>query len=119
MRCVKCGDRTEVLETVPKGSKNRRRRRCLNPHCQYRFTTVEVGVDVIQQEAESEALKRMRKMAPKGYDAEAIAAALAVDRRRDEIRRAARQRVERFEDEDNSLPDHLDDGGLRRELYGY
>lgn len=118
MRCVRCGDKTEVLETVPKGTKNRRRRRCLNPHCMYRFTTVEVSVDAVKQEAESEALKRMKQLSPPGYDAEAIAAALAVDRRKEEIRRRSRQRVERFEGEDTT-PDHLDGAGLRRELHGY
>lgn len=118
MRCVKCGDKTEVLETINKGTKNRRRRRCLNPHCQFRFTTLEVGVDAIKAEAEHEALKRMRQMSPPGYDAEAVAAALAVDRRREQIKRAARQRAERFEDEDTT-PEHLDGAGLRRELHGY
>lgn len=78
-----CGGRTEVLETASRKDHVRRRRRCLK--CNQRYSTIEVPVN-------DERLHKDSKTHT-GMDAEAIAAALAVDKRKDRIARKQRERA--------------------------
>lgn len=110
MKCLECEARTEVLETIQRPHGTRRRRRCLE--CEYRFTTTEVANDRMLDYA-----RDLFKKAGKGWpqDVEAVAAALAVDRRKKQI--AARQRRKEFEDYyGEHAPDHLEEWQLREEL---
>jgi transcriptional regulator NrdR family protein len=116
MRCVKCGEKTEVLETIGRGDFTRRRRRCLNPRCQHRFTTAEVAAERAREMAEGEALARLRKAKVTGFDAEAIAAALAVDRRKEQIRQ--RQRAQEQYDGEDDYPRRLSADDVRRIIRG-
>lgn len=88
MKC-KCGGRTEVLETIQKPYGTRRRRRCVA--CTARFSTTELTNADIETHVEERVMQRMSSSGNK-VDPEAIAAALAVDRRKAEIK--ARQDAE-------------------------
>lgn len=120
MRCQKCGDKTEVLETQQSRKGTRRRRQCLNPHCQLRITTYELMPAEARQRSDAEFEDQLSRLRPgRGYDPEALAAALTVDRRKEEIKRAQRaaRLLEEYDDED--FPDHLSEADARRELRGY
>ena len=124
MRCPRCGDKSEVLETIPLGVVNKRRRRCLNPHCQHRFQSQEVNAQAVVDVQDGELVKRLRRLHRKTarYDPEALAAAIAVDRRRDEIRARQRQerRDEQYDDDfTDRAPRSLDRDSLKREIDGF
>lgn len=123
MKCPKCKDRSEVLHTDAGASNTKRRRRCLNPSCQFRFITREQASEssaaTITTESVMSAmnLKRGRNSS---FDAEAVAAAIAVDKRRAQMRREQRAQARaEFEDGFEPAPAWLDRGGLSRELRGY
>ena len=128
MKCPKCKDRTEVLETAQRGANTHRRRRCLGPHCLHRFTTTETSAPAasipLPDEGEIRARLLTRELKGQGsgrYDREALAAAISVDRRRAQIRRAQREseRKERAAWYDNGFepaPLRLDRESLKREL---
>ena len=124
MKCPKCKDRTEVLETRPAATYIRRRRRCLNPHCLKRFTTTESRVAglPVAGEAALRARALAREFSSKVADPEALEAALTVDMRRAEIARQqrAQRRAERdtWYDDDgfDAAPTRLDRDALKREL---
>lgn len=116
MICPHCKARTEVLETIQRSEPvTRRRRSCTS--CKKRFSTDERMVNARAPiapdiEAAVKTLARGRK-----FDAEAIAAAIAVDRRKKKIAAEIRER-ERYEDE-HAAPRRLRGETLRRELKGY
>lgn len=113
MICPECKGRTEVLEVSHRGHLTRRRRRCLEHG--HRFSTLESIVGHEKQRVglvDAVANVRGRQ---KNFDAEAIAAAIAVDRRKAKI---AREQRARYEDE-HAAPRHLRGDVLRRELKGY
>jgi len=124
MRCPVCKDKSEVMNTYSQGEITVRRRRCLNPSCQKRFKTTEHSGPIMKKEITTEDvmaslnLKKSRKTA--GFDPEAVAAALAVDRRRAMIRDRERQRDRDTEWDDGfePAPRRLNRGELRRELEG-
>lgn len=128
MKCPKCMDRAEVLETRPTSTHIRRRRRCLNPRCEHRFTTTET-TECRNVPSTDEAAVRARALArefgSRVVDREALEAALAVDMRRAEI--ARRQRRERKEARDawyepdafEPAPLRLNRESLKRELGEY
>ncbi|HEY9428833.1 MAG TPA: hypothetical protein VIR34_16865 [Gemmatimonadaceae bacterium] len=131
MKCPKCSDRTEVLQTFPGKDRTTRRRRCLNPSCGKRFTSHELlpGESPRATPGSSDILETLskRKREPgSGFDPEAIAAAIAVDRRRAQIERE-RKRLARIvgqSDYENDsgfdpAPVRLDRATLRKELEGY
>lgn len=125
MKCPKCKDRTDVLETRTTSVAIRRRRRCLNPHCEYRFTTTESAaaapVVPVADEAAVRARALVKELGSRRVDNEALEAALAVDMRRAEIARKQREERRRlrdvsFDDGFDPAPDHLDEESLKREL---
>jgi transcriptional regulator NrdR family protein len=123
MRCPKCREKSEVLETETReGRPTRRRRRCLNPHCQHRFTTAEEALEnMLRVTGEGDLVRELRRVGGKprkGYDPEALAAAICVDRRKQQIAREQRQRVEQYDGEDGP-PRRLNRFTMRRELQGY
>ena len=87
MRCPACKtDLTRVIRTEPGEDGTRRRRKCLDPQCGHRWTTFESAV-VLAEEGLSivpgvSPRRATRALVPGELDPEAIAAALAVDRRR-------------------------------------
>lgn len=126
MRCPKCNDKTEVLQTFPGNDHTDRRRRCLSPKCGYRFTSHEqlpgerppvtpTSSDIL------ETLSTRKRVLGSGFDPEAIAAAIAVDRRRAQIKRQQKKeaRAPEWEDGFEPAPRRLDRASLRRELDGY
>ena len=120
MKCPKCKERTEVLETAQRHeAPTRRRRRCLSPACQHRFTTAESSLDSVRQVAPGDLELELRKITGKrrGYDPEALAAAISVDRRKRQIALEQR-RLERYDDDD-APPHVLNKTTLRLELEGY
>lgn len=125
MRCPKCKDKTEVLQTWP-GEVTKRRRRCLNPSCLHRFTTRESTGNTAPADITTESVMaslNLKKRRGSQFDVEAIAAAIAVDKRKAALRRAQRE-AERSEwsegyDLVDPAPARLDRRGLRRELEGY
>lgn len=113
MRCPACKTTlTRVIRTEPGENGTRRRRKCLDPQCGHRWTTFESSVVVDDEEGPSSkpgtAPSRTTKLVlPSGIelDPEALAAALAVDRRRPraaeverELERRARERDDAFFD---------------------
>jgi transcriptional regulator NrdR family protein len=127
MKCPKCKDRTEVLRTETNGDFNHRRRQCLNPQCSHRFTTREKMEGFEPKQITTEGVMQQFNLSKErkskaGFDAEAVAAAIAVDRRRAQIRREQKQKT-RAEWEDgryvDKAPTRLDDQSLRKELDGY
>lgn len=114
MICPKCKQRTEVLETAQRDQPiTRRRRRCIA--CYHRFTTIETLVGHEKQSLDLVEAVRVLGRKRKGFDAEAIAAAIAVDRRKAKIAREQRER----EYNEHAAPRHLSGAVLRRELKGY
>lgn len=116
MKCLACGERTEVLETIQRPAGTRRRRRCLV--CATRFTTTEIANENIADLAHRELERQMNELAlmnkpSRTYDPEAVAAAIAVDRRKAII--AARQKLEE-DQEDDERPSRLSWRELKREL---
>jgi transcriptional regulator NrdR family protein len=95
VRCPKCQHKTDVLETIPGAGRTRRRRRCLNDACGHRFTTLEARQEELKSEGEAMALRELRAVSGHrgAVDPEALAAALAMDRRKAEFRR--QQQAER------------------------
>lgn len=115
MICPDCKGRTEVLEVMQRGQITRRRRRCLEAG--HRFSTMESIVGHEKQHADLvEAVAKAGRRS-KSFDAEAIAAAIATDRRKAKIARAQQAR-DRYDD-DHAAPRHLRGHVLRRELKGY
>lgn len=117
MRCPKCHEKSEVLETLPEGQRTRRRRRCLSPNCLHRWVSVEVAQDAEPraQIDQTDVERVLRGTRYRGVDTEALAAALAVDRRKEELKRRQREERERERyDRDDNEP--LD---IHRELRGY
>lgn len=131
MNCPRCkGNQLEVLETRHTSSTVRRRRRCLNPHCEHRFTTTESTATATKVPLMDETAVRARALAQefgsKKMDREALLAALTTDMRRAQI--ARQQRAERraqrdvWVDNDDGFdraPDRLTDEALKRELGEY
>lgn len=121
MKCPKCKERTEVLETAQRpDAPTRRRRRCLSPSCQHRFTTAESSLDsLVRHTGPGELELELKKITGKrrGYDPEALAAAISVDRRRKQMALEQRRR-ERYDDED-APPRTLSRESLNRELGRY
>lgn len=112
MKCPKCHARTEVLETRQRVDRTHRRRRCLGPHCQYRFTTNESNTVFIPPAA------------PVPVTDDALAAALAVDARRALISREqrAKRRAERdtwYDSGFDSAPTTLTEESAMKEIRGY
>ena len=118
MECSnKCGGYTDVLETIQRGPlQTRRRRRCLT--CGHRFTTIETTVEAHRKSAGFDLVDELKRLSKgrRNFDAEAVAAAISVDRRKREI--AERQRRERYDDDD-ATPRQLNRFAARRELRGY
>lgn len=58
--CPKCGESTNVTDSRQALARDgiRRRRRCPNPKCQYRFTTLENTV-LVSQDKVDEAVRRL------------------------------------------------------------
>ena len=115
MICPKCKGRTEVLETVNRDKPvTRRRRRCTS--CTHRFTTHELQIEKLSRQPGDPmelALKVRRLMGRKRCDPEAIAAAIAVDRRKAKI---AREQRERDQDRGPYAEEHRAPRRLNREL---
>ena len=113
MRCPACKtDLTRVIRTEPGEDGTRRRRKCLDPQCGHRWTTFEAAVVVddagLIERAGSDARTRRRAATlPAGFefDAEAIAAALAVDRRRARVADAERDLERRARERDDAFYD--------------
>lgn len=115
MKCLKCGEKTEVLETIQRPGGTRRRRRCKT--CEHRFTTTEVANEYVMELAQEQLQKASRRASGSKFDPEAIAAAIAVDRRKKEI--AERQRRQAIEDDwmaYDDAPDHLEESQLKEYL---
>lgn len=129
MKCPKCKDSTEVLETRTIASGIRRRRRCINPHCEHRFTTTEAARHPSAEGADDAAIRARalaKEFSSRVVDREALEAALATDMRRAAIKRAARARRRAdsaiWLDDDNGFdpaPVRLDREGLKREMGEY
>lgn len=117
MKCPKCKAESEVLRTevVPKGK--RRARRCLSPRCQTRFTTTETVHDAFAP-SNPDATERMVACLKdgKGYDREAITAALRTDARRAEIERARRSEPADDGYDAELTPSRMSFADLKREL---
>lgn len=61
MKCTKCGTKTEVQGVADSKYGTRRRRVCLNPSCNLRFSTEELPVERLEWHSESE--ECIRKLA--------------------------------------------------------
>lgn len=128
MKCPKCGDRTEVLQTTQLSTSTARRRRCWNPGCLHRFVSREFfgATEPVMQVTSDEVIKSLTGKSRKPgstFDPEAVAAAITVDRRRAQIKREQRAKA-RSEYEETGLyvdeaPKRLDRYSLRNELEGY
>jgi transcriptional regulator NrdR family protein len=127
MKCPKCKDRTEVLQTIPSGEFNDRKRQCLNPSCGHRFKTKEKIEGYAPKQITTEGVMQSLNLSKErkgktGFDAEAVAAAIAVDRRRAQLRREQKQKA-RAEWEDgryvDRAPTRLNKQSLRKEIDGY
>lgn len=119
-----------MLETRHNSSSVRRRRRCLNPHCEYRFTTTESSASASQVSEVDEAAIRARALkqefGSKRMDRDALMAALTTDMRRAQI--ARQQKAERRANRDiwvdnddgfDRAPSELSEEALKRELGEY
>jgi transcriptional regulator NrdR family protein len=120
MKCPKCKNASEVLETIAKGDRTKRRRRCLNTGCGFRFVSFEAAegdTGSVTEPVLPEWIERVRNRP--GVDKEAIACAYRVDQRRRQIEREAkaRARAEREFDYDEEAP--LSREELMREIRGY
>jgi hypothetical protein len=132
MRCPACKTTlTKVIRTEPGDDGTRRRRRCLDPACGHRWTTFESAADATRVELEpasmspragqriARALKQEGRRPRPGLDPEAIAAAMATDRRRAQIyyeqREQARRQRELDQWDDDAPPSRLDRESFRRE----
>lgn len=117
MLCPKCKSDSEVIRTevVPKGK--RRSRRCLSPHCGRRFVTTETVHDAFSP-ANKDSTERMVACLKdgKGYDREAITAALRTDARRAEIERARRSKHDDDGYDTEYAPSRLSFSELKRVL---
>lgn len=117
IKCPKCKADSEVTRTtvVPKGK--RRARRCLSPRCGTTFVTTETVHDAFSPN-NKDATERMVACLKdgRGYDREAIEAALRTDARRAEIERA--RRAEPADDgyDAEYAPSRLSFNELKREL---
>lgn len=114
MKCPKCKSASRCIRTEPGNGETRRRRECLSASCAFRWTTVESAasaerpVEMIPTKfdyARAKAASGERVPRAKA-DPEAVAAAIAVDRRKREMRmqRAEEHRRKRAEQ------DYEDDG---------
>lgn len=126
MRCPACKTTlTRVIRTEPGEGGTRRRRKCLDPECGHRWTTIEASVEQ-RVEIEARELSRIdieavkRAAASPGFDPEALAAALAVDRRRARTADAERELERRARDRDDAFwdraPARLDRETFAREV---
>lgn len=127
MKCPKCGDRSEVLQTLQiKGGTNRRRK-CLSPRCGKRFTTMESDAGHIEKRQISPdkilaKLKDKKRKPGSSFDPEAVAAAIRVDARRAQIKRQEKHKNGYYNWDDNYLdaaPHSLDSQSMRKEIDGY
>jgi hypothetical protein len=96
----------------------RRSRRCLDPACGYRFLTTEsVELPGMEPLPDTPAVAPGSVAAGRGYDREAVIAAIATDRRRALIARQQREeRSNKDYEPDQRAPERLDQYGLNREL---
>ena len=117
MKCPKCRANSEVTRTdiVPKGKQ--RTRRCLSPHCGLSFKTTEVVHDAYSPENRDSHERLIACLRDgRGYDREAIEAALRTDARRADIARAARDAGVDDGYDTDAAPSRLSHDQLRREL---
>jgi hypothetical protein len=130
VKCPKCKSKSEVLETTQKDGATRRRRRCVSPTCEFRFSTTETTSDTHSPRPSPNAAELVAKLiAPefKGsgkFDPEALAAAIAVDQRKLAIRRAERaksyrERAAWYDTGFDPAPESLNERDVRREIDGY
>lgn len=121
MKCPKCKNNTEVLETIQKAGQTKRRRRCLSPACLYRFASYETPEGTAPTTSSTEPslpewIERVRDRP--GVDKEALAAAYRVDQRRAQIAREQKRKArEESYDYDEDAPLTRDE--IMRELRGY
>lgn len=125
MRCPKCKDKSEVLKTEAGAIDTKRRRQCLNPACRFRFVTREQQNTPNTIEVTTESVMadfNLKKGRAPNFDAEAVAAAIAVEKRKAAIRReqkaAERSPYDDLYDAGGS-PGRLSREELRREIEGY
>lgn len=123
MKCPKCRDKTRVLETRETATTIRRRRQCVSPLCEQRFTTTELNNRAPQviDDATFRARALTQDLLSPKVDREALAAAVATDIRRAQIARDARaaRRQERdtwYDTDFDPAPSVLDAESLKREL---
>jgi transcriptional regulator NrdR family protein len=127
MKCPKCKDKSEVLETRHVGDMIQRRRRCLSPRCQWRFITTEfVGRQRYSpMPGEDEEAQKARAIVSEfksgKADEDVMRAMIATDLRRAKISRDAR--VDKRRDADtwydsgfDQAPDRLTREELAHEL---
>lgn len=125
MKCPKCNDKSEVLQTLQIKGSTDRRRRCMSPRCGYRFTTKESDLGHIEKRQISPdkllaKLKDKKRKPGSSFDPEAVEAALRVDARRAQIKREAKyRRIEWDDDAFEPAPTRLDHDSMRREIDGY
>lgn len=125
MKCPKCKDRTEVLQTRQRGSTISRRRRCLSPLCGVRVTTTEhIGrhsFAPIEDEVAIRARAISRELSSSRMDKDVMAAIIATDIRRGKIARSSLESHRResgtwYDSGFDPAPSHLDRDSLSREL---
>lgn len=120
MKCPKCKNNTEVLETIQKAGQTKRRRRCLSPSCSFRFASYETPEGSSGSSAPASPLPQWleRVRDRPGVDKEALIAAYNVDQRRAQIAREQRRKArEEYYDYDEDAP--LSREEILRELRGY
>lgn len=121
MKCPKCKHGSEVLETISKGERTKRRRRCLSPQCGFRFVSFEtLEADASSSGSEPvlpEWIERVRNRP--GVDKEAIACAYRVDQRRKQIEREAKARARAEREFEYDEEPQMSREELMRELRGY
>ena len=111
-----------MLETRQTSVATRRRRQCLNPRCNWRFTTSEAPASQVVASVDEIAMRARllaREFGAGVKDKDALEAALAVDMRRAAISRAARadrraQRDTWYDNDTDAAPERLDLAQLRR-----
>lgn len=91
MRCPKCRGGSRVLRTDALADGKRRSRQCVSPSCGIRFSTTERGSDGPEGPGAAHHGRMIAALRDgRGYDREALTAALNTDRRRAQIAREGR-----------------------------